>query len=60
MRQRGLCLDRRIATMEKLESEALIWQENRNKKAIKVNWTFTTETAREKLTNRYKEFYTQN
>lgn len=54
------CLDRRIATMEKLESEALIWQENRNKKAIKVNWTFTTETAREKLTKRYKEFNTQN
>jgi len=54
------CLDRRIATMEKLETEALIWQENRNSKAIKVNWSFTTEKAREKLKNRYYQINNQN
>ena len=49
------CLDRRIESQEKLESEALIWQKNRNLKAVKVNWSFTTEKARTKLENRYKE-----
>jgi DDE superfamily endonuclease len=49
------CLDRRIASQEILESEALIWQKNRNLKAVKVNWSFTTEKARVKLENRYNE-----
>lgn len=49
------CLDRRIESQEILESEALIWQKNRNLKAVKVNWSFTTENARKKLENRYKE-----
>lgn len=49
------CLDRRIASQQILESEALIWQKNRNLKAVKVNWSFTTEKARTKLRNRYNE-----
>lgn len=49
------CLDRRIASRESLESEALIWQNTRNEKAVRVNWTFTTEKARMKLENRYNE-----
>lgn len=49
------CLDRRIASREILESQALIWQKNRNLKAVKVNWSFTTEKARTKLENRYNE-----
>lgn len=49
------CLERRIANQEILESETLIWQKNRNLKALKVNWSFTTEKARVKLKNRYKE-----
>jgi len=49
------CLDRRIASQEILESEALIWRNNRNLKAVKVNWSFTTEKARVKLKNRYNE-----
>lgn len=54
------CLNRRIGTKDLLETEALIWQKERNSKAIKVNWTFTTEKAREKLANRYKEIYNLN
>ena len=54
------CLDRRIASQEILESEALIWQKNRNLKAVKVNWSFTTEKARTKLRNRYNEINAQN
>lgn len=49
------CLDRRIPSQELLEKEALIWVNNRNLKAVKVNWSFTTENAREKLKNRYNE-----
>ena len=49
------CLNRRIASKEILESEVLIWQEKRNSNATKVNWSFTTAKAREKLKNRYDE-----
>jgi hypothetical protein len=54
------CLDRRIASQEMLEAEVLIWQKNRNLKAVKVNWSFTTEKARTKLRNRYNEINVQN
>lgn len=54
------CLDRRVADMDTLKSEVLVWQEERNRKAVKINWSFTTEKAREKLSNRYKEIKPQN
>jgi hypothetical protein len=49
------CLKRRIGCQEVLEKEVLSWQNNRNLKAVKVNWSFTTEKARLKLKNRYNE-----
>lgn len=49
------CLDRRISNIKTLESEAIIWQNNRNHKAIKVNWSFVTEDARIKLQSRYEK-----
>lgn len=49
------CFDRRMASQEILQTEALIWEKNRNRKAVKVNWSFTTENARVKLKNRYNE-----
>lgn len=49
------CLNRRIASKELLESEALIWQANRNLNSTKVNWSFTTDKAREKMKGRYNE-----
>lgn len=49
------CLDRRIGCPQQLEQEALAWQANRNEAATKINWSFTTEKAREKLKNRYAE-----
>ena len=49
------CLDRRIGTQQRLEQEALVWEANRNAAATKVNWSFTTENARDKLKNRYAE-----
>ena len=49
------CLDQRIGTQERLEAEALAWEANRNAAATTVNWSFTTEKARDKLKNRYAE-----
>ncbi|AMJ67742.1 hypothetical protein AXW84_21705 [Hymenobacter sp. PAMC 26628] len=49
------CLDRRIGSQQTLEQEALIWEANRNQTAVKVNWSFTTEKARDKLKNRYAQ-----
>ena len=49
------CLDRRIGTQERLEQEAVVWEANRNAAATKVNWSFTTENARDKLKNRHAE-----
>lgn len=49
------CLDRRIGSQQLLEQEALRWEAKRNAAAVKVNWSFTTEKARDKLQNRYAE-----
>jgi hypothetical protein len=47
------CLDRRIASIEELQKQVLIWGEQRNKKAAKIHWSFTVSTAREKLARQY-------
>ena len=49
------CLDRRLGSAQQLEEEALIWQAHRNAVATKVNWSFTTEKARETLKNRHAD-----
>ena len=51
------CLDRRIATQQRLKEQTLIWEARRNAEAVKVNWSFTTEKARDKLKNRYAELH---
>lgn len=48
-----LCLNRRIPTIEKLESEVLALIAERREKQIKINWQFSIETCREKLNSRY-------
>jgi len=50
------CLDRRIATVEKLQSELDAWQQERNSSSAKVVWRFTTEDARVKLKHLYPVF----
>lgn len=45
----GQCLDRRIDEIEVVKKEVLAWEINRNNKNAKVNWRFTTEDARIKL-----------
>ena len=49
----GQCLNRRIDTIEDVRSEVDAWQEFRNNKNAKVNWHFTTEDARIKLSRLY-------
>lgn len=54
------CLSRRIGSMEELEREVLIWCEMRNSKASKIHWSFTVDTAREKLEKQYHKVNTDN
>jgi len=49
----GQCLKRRIDDIEFVRKEVLAWQKFRNNKNSKVNWQFTTEDARIKLSRLY-------
>ena len=49
----GQCLNRRIDDIEVVRKEVKAWQESRNNKIAKINWQFTTEDARIKLSQLY-------
>jgi hypothetical protein len=49
----GQCLDRRIDDIDVVRREVRAWQEYRNNKNAKVNWQFTTEDARIRLSRLY-------
>lgn len=50
----GQCLlKRRIHDIEVVRKEVLTWQKFRNNKNMKVNWQFTTEDVRVKLSRLY-------
>ncbi len=49
----GQCLNRRIATVEKIKSQVDAWQNHRNNKNAKINWQFTNDKARIKLKRLY-------
>ena len=53
----GQCLGRRIDNIEEVEHEAAAWQAYRNNKDAKVNWQFTTDDARIKLSRLYPTIY---
>lgn len=48
-----LCLQRRIPTIDKLESEVLSLLEQRSAKAITIHWQFSIQAARSKLNRHY-------
>ena len=50
---RGQCLDRRIATPQKLVSEIAAWERQRNTTGARINWMFTTDKARSKMGRAY-------
>lgn len=47
------CLDRRIPDQATLLREAQAWADERNQKAVRVDWRFTTADARIKLKHLY-------
>lgn len=47
------CLKRRIPDQQTLSKEIDAWQQERNRKAVCVNWRFTTDDARIKLKSLY-------
>ena len=52
---RTQCLDRRIATQERLVSEVAAWERQRNAAGAGIKWMFTTEKARAKMGRAYPE-----
>lgn len=47
------CLNRRIDERTILTREVAAWETDRNDRQVKIHWTFTIETARNKLTKLY-------
>lgn len=47
------CLSRRIDAIDVVRNEVKAWKNARNNKIAKVNWQFTTEDARTKLSRLY-------
>lgn len=47
------CLSRRIEDIDEVRAEVKAWENARNNKNAKVNWQFTTEDARTKLSRLY-------
>ena len=54
------CLARRIDDGQRLADEIAAWEGDRNLRATRVNWQFTTDAARVKLRRLYPEFVRQD
>jgi hypothetical protein len=55
-----ICLSRRIASMEKLDSEVQALVKERNELKIKVEWQFSVAQARAKLSRHYEKVKSKN
>jgi hypothetical protein len=51
------CLDRRIATQEKLNTEIQALVTERKQQGIQINWQFSLESARNKFSRHYQGVY---
>ncbi len=49
----GQYLNRRIGNISDVKNEVFVWQKDRNSKNAKINWQFTTNDARIKLSKLY-------
>lgn len=47
------CLNRWIASVERMEQEVSVWEGDRNERAVGIRWRFTTADARIKLRRLY-------
>jgi transposase len=50
---RRQCLDRRIDSRDRLETEIRAWQRRRTASGERIRWMFSTDQAREKMANAY-------
>jgi hypothetical protein len=55
-----LCLNRRIAAIERLRTETLTLLAERSAKQIKINWQFSITAARTKLNTHYTKVHPEN
>jgi hypothetical protein len=54
------CLNRRIPSKEQLEQQLNAIINERNEKAIKIDWQFSLNNARNKMNSRYAQVNEQN
>lgn len=54
------CLDRRLDSMDLLESELAAWETRRNEERASINWMFDVDKARSKLHRAYDKLTGQN
>jgi hypothetical protein len=54
------CLNRRIATQERLTQEVTAIVKEREEKAIKIDWQFSIKSARSKLNRHYQQINSDN
>lgn len=47
------CLGQRFATLARLQQAVEAWVDQRNRAAVRIQWTFTTQDARHKLRRHY-------
>jgi hypothetical protein len=47
------CIDRRIGSTDRLSAEVAAWENARNANHVTINWLFSTENARTKLSKLY-------
>jgi transposase len=52
---RRQCLGRRLGTVGELRAEVEAWQDERNERAVEINWQFTAANARLKLRRLYPQ-----
>jgi hypothetical protein len=55
-----ICLSRRISSIEELDGEVQAIVEERNEMKVKVEWQFSIQQAREKLSRHYDEVKSKN
>ena len=50
------CLNRRISDQKTIKKEVNAWEKERNQECLTINWRFTSEKARIKLSQLYPKF----
>lgn len=54
------CFNRRIRSIEELQKEYSVWEQERNQKKIQISWSFTVPQARTKMASKYFEINNNN